>query len=144
MVHTQVRTLYGRTNQGIRSRFIDEIPPELLDAPDQAAAAGANQDTGGQRRGDAAGPGRAAQQTSSDGRHQSYESSRRKAQSKWEPPPFSGETEFRAGDRVVHPKLGPGTVVSAKGAGVDTEVSVAFPGKGIKTLIARYANLTKE
>ncbi|MDP2858424.1 MAG: DNA helicase PcrA [Bacillota bacterium] len=144
MVHTQVRTLYGRTTQGIRSRFIEEIPAELLEAPDQVAAAGVNQETGGERWGTGGGSGGPAQQTSPNRRDQSYESPRRKAQSKWEPPPFSGETEFRVGDRVVHPKLGPGTVVSAKGAGMDTEVSVAFPGKGIKTLIARYANLTKE
>jgi len=137
LVHTQVRTLFGRTGLGIRSRFIDEIPSELLNMPDRVAGdqgreervAGAPTDTG------------AAVAAAS---HNSRRDSRRKAQSKWEPPPFVGETEFRPGDKVMHPKLGPGTVVSTKGTGPETEVSVAFPDRGIKTLIARYANLTKE
>ncbi len=46
------------------------------------------------------------------------------------------------GDRVLHPRFGPGTVVSVTGAGETTVVSVAFPGGGIRQLMLVYAGLT--
>ncbi|MEW6244863.1 MAG: UvrD-helicase domain-containing protein [Bacillota bacterium] len=50
---------------------------------------------------------------------------------------------FAVGDLVVHDKFGTGTVVSQKGEGDDLEISVAFKGKGIVRLLARYAPLKK-
>ena len=52
--------------------------------------------------------------------------------------------EFRAGDRVQHPGFGEGVVVSSKLSGADEQVEVAFVGKGVKRLIARYAGLKKK
>jgi DNA helicase-2/ATP-dependent DNA helicase PcrA len=135
MLHAQARTLYGRTERRLRSRFIDEIPPELLDAPELAPVDRPDQSQ------EAYGPDRPSESYRPE---KSTGALSRTSLSRWEPAPFTGETEFRPGDRVLHPKLGPGTVVSARGTGAETEVSVAFEGKGVKTLIARYANLTKE
>ncbi|MCL8207910.1 MAG: UvrD-helicase domain-containing protein [Actinomycetia bacterium] len=56
-------------------------------------------------------------------------------------PPADG---FQAGDRVRHPRFGWGTVVAARGSGDDLEVTVAFPGGGIRSLLARYAQLERE
>ncbi len=51
---------------------------------------------------------------------------------------------FRAGERVRHPRFGWGTVVAQRGAGEDLEVTVAFPGGGVRSLLARYAQLERE
>ncbi len=58
------------------------------------------------------------------------------------PAPAAGE-QFTLGDKVEHGKWGRGVVVSIKGENEDAEITVAFPGLGIKTLLARYAPLRK-
>ena len=44
-----------------------------------------------------------------------------------------------AGDRVLHPKFGMGTVVSTLGSGDKAEASVDFGSEGVKRLLLRYA-----
>lgn len=44
---------------------------------------------------------------------------------------------FRGGEKVVHPRFGPGTVVAAQG----DEVTVHFEGVGLKRLSLKYADL---
>jgi hypothetical protein len=57
-------------------------------------------------------------------------------------PRIPGERQFRDGDRVRHPRLGAGIVVTSKLTRNDEEVTVAFSnGGGIKTLLASIANL---
>ncbi|MGC8486727.1 MAG: ATP-dependent helicase [Clostridia bacterium] len=51
---------------------------------------------------------------------------------------------FQAGERVRHPRFGWGTVVAQRGSGEDLEVTVAFPGGGVRSLLARYAQLERE
>jgi DNA helicase-2/ATP-dependent DNA helicase PcrA len=53
------------------------------------------------------------------------------------------ETRFRAGDHVTHPSLGDGVVVSSTLRSDDEEVTVAFPDKGVKKLMASFAKLAK-
>ena len=55
----------------------------------------------------------------------------------------SGVQEFRAGDRVRHPAFGEGVVVSSALRSDDEEVTVAFPDKGVKRLMAGFAGLAK-
>ena len=50
---------------------------------------------------------------------------------------------LHAGDRVEHPKWGQGTVVTVNGQGPAAELTVAFPGLGLKKLIAEFARLRK-
>jgi DNA helicase-2/ATP-dependent DNA helicase PcrA len=52
-----------------------------------------------------------------------------------------GERRYRDGDRVRHARFGEGTVVSSKLTRDDEEVTVAFPGQGIKRLLASLADL---
>ena len=57
-------------------------------------------------------------------------------------PRIPGERQFRDGDRVRHPRLGDGIVVTSKLTRSDEEVTVAFSnGGGVKTLLASIANL---
>ncbi len=48
---------------------------------------------------------------------------------------------FSPGQRVHHPRFGEGLVVMSRLSGDDEEVSVAFTGKGVKRLLASFANL---
>lgn len=45
------------------------------------------------------------------------------------------------GSRVVHPKYGPGVVLSASGSGDNTRVEIRFNSAGIKKLVLKFANL---
>jgi DNA helicase-2/ATP-dependent DNA helicase PcrA len=57
-------------------------------------------------------------------------------------PRIPGERQFRDGDRVRHPRLGDGIVVTSKLTRNDEEVTVAFSnGGGVKTLLASIASL---
>jgi DNA helicase-2/ATP-dependent DNA helicase PcrA len=57
-------------------------------------------------------------------------------------PRIPGERQFRDGDRIRHPRLGEGIVVTSKLTRNDEEVTVAFGGGGgVKTLLASIANL---
>jgi DNA helicase II / ATP-dependent DNA helicase PcrA len=56
-------------------------------------------------------------------------------------PSVPGERRYRDGDRVRHAAFGEGTVVSSKLTRDDEEVTVAFPERGVKKLLASLANL---
>jgi DNA helicase-2/ATP-dependent DNA helicase PcrA len=57
-------------------------------------------------------------------------------------PRIPGERQFRDGDRVRHPRLGEGIVVTSKLTRNDEEITVAFSnGGGVKTLLASIAKL---
>jgi hypothetical protein len=59
------------------------------------------------------------------------------------PPPavVPGQRRYHDGDRVRHHAFGVGTVVSSRLTRDDEEVTVAFPDRGVKTLLASIANL---
>lgn len=50
---------------------------------------------------------------------------------------------FHVGDKVMHKKWGAGTIVTAKAADDGQEVTVAFAGGGIRSLLTKYAKLEK-
>ena len=52
-----------------------------------------------------------------------------------------GERLYRDGDRVRHAAFGEGRVVSSRLTRDDEEVTVAFPDRGVKVLLASLANL---
>jgi DNA helicase-2/ATP-dependent DNA helicase PcrA len=51
--------------------------------------------------------------------------------------------QFKPGDRVEHGLFGTGIVLKSELTADDEEVTVAFPGKGTKTLLASFARLEK-
>lgn len=52
-----------------------------------------------------------------------------------------GKSLYYNGAVVRHSKFGIGTVQRSEGAGDDLKISVSFPGHGVKTLAVKYANL---
>jgi len=117
--HSWQRTIYGHTRMYEPSRFLKELPRELVadsDTLDQTSRQ----------------PGR---ENKAAVTNNSYNSGERR----------NSATGFdlQCGDQVEHRKWGRGTVVNVKGRGEKAEISIDFPGMGIKTLLARYAPLEK-
>ncbi len=140
LVNAYQRTLYGNYMHNPPSRFVGEIPGELTEAVDAGgagAAGGAGVPGEGVRR-----EGRFGSRSAGPGGLKTYGSI---------PASAHGGTghaggapgNYSLGDKVEHGKWGQGVVVSVKGENEDAEISVAFPGLGIKTLMARYAPLRK-
>ncbi|MDI9485525.1 MAG: DNA helicase PcrA [Bacillota bacterium] len=59
------------------------------------------------------------------------------------PKASQANAEYKAGDKVRHKLWGDGMVVSVADSGGDLQLSIAFPDKGIKTVIAHLAPITK-
>ncbi len=51
-----------------------------------------------------------------------------------------GQRRYADGERVVHPAFGEGTVVTSKLTRDDEEVTIAFPERGVKKLLASLTN----
>jgi DNA helicase-2/ATP-dependent DNA helicase PcrA len=56
--------------------------------------------------------------------------------------PLAGDTGWRVGQNVEHPKFGAGVIVNAEGRGADARVQVNFRNAGLKWLALEYAKLT--
>ena len=130
------RRLFGEYQATEPSRFLFEIPPELVrvvepvHSPRPLDAGYGYVDT--PRRPYGGGGGR--------GRRKRYE----------QPATFYDDADedqsaggISRGARVRHPKFGVGTVVGVEPAGGDLKVSIRFTGIGVKKILARYAKLER-
>ncbi|MCL6263929.1 UvrD-helicase domain-containing protein [Craterilacuibacter sp. RT1T] len=113
----QSRMLHGQSRYPIRSRFVDEIPQELVHelagkkAPPRA-------------------PAKAPWLT--------------EAMPAWASPKGGDYGGFHIGQSVGHAKFGTGMVVSAEGSGSDVRLQINFAEHGMKWLDLRYAKLTAQ
>ncbi|PUA34438.1 DNA helicase PcrA [Paenibacillus elgii] len=148
----RMRTLFGRTTANAPSRFLQELPQELLETVRAGGGFGRGGATtpawaGGERRfGSAGGFGGAPAQA---GRTPvSFRSGPSAAAGGAAPKaaaPAAQATDFAMGDKVSHGKWGTGVVVAIKGSGDDTELQIAFPAPvGVKRLLAKFAPITKQ
>ncbi|MED4354161.1 DNA helicase PcrA [Schinkia azotoformans] len=127
LTNARMRTLFGRTQMNPVSRFIGEIPDELIE---NLAEEFAKQT---QRQPTAATP---------------FGVSKPRIQQSVVRPVATktggDQVGWRVGDKVEHKKWGIGTVVSVKGEGTDKELDIAFPQPtGIKRLLAQFAPINK-
>ncbi len=114
------RAVFGATQYGMRSRFLDEIPLELTDRPSEAARR-----RGGGGFGSGAGTQRPGSWSSASGATR-------------EAAPM---VDFRLGDDVAHAAFGAGVVTAIEAGGI---VVVRFAGDGSeRKLMAEYAPITK-
>ena len=60
-----------------------------------------------------------------------------------EVPEPAGKRGFRPGQKVRHPKYGEGTVYRREGEGDDAKITVQFPGFGLKKLMEKFAQLER-
>ncbi len=129
LTNARMRTLYGRTQMNPVSRFISEIPDELIENLAEEFA----KQTQTQRQPSAGTP---------------FGVSKPRIQQSVVRPVATktggDQVGWRVGDKVEHKKWGIGTVVSVKGDGADKELDIAFPQPtGIKRLLAQFAPITK-
>ena len=121
LLHAHRRSVYGTPNFNMRSRFLDDIPVELVDTLNKYGYAP---------------PSRVVQQERAGGYSVVEPRTTPAAKpSSWVPP-------FKVGQQVRHPKFGIGIVIACSPIKDDAEVTVAFPGViGVKKLVQRLAKL---
>ena len=129
-----VRSSWGAPSHNPPSRFLDELPSELLEwrrsGPESTSWAAA------QAAGLSAGELGAAGVGRSQGRIRSSAAAERTKNKRPVP-------SVEAGDRVVHDTFGMGTVVALQGSGDKTVASIDFGSEGVKRLLMRYAPVQK-
>jgi DNA helicase-2/ATP-dependent DNA helicase PcrA len=113
LTHAWSRSLWGGTNYNPASRFLSEIPDELIDVLREA-------------------------EKPRDRGWDSWDSKRSRAA-----PVERAVVRVAPGDRVFHEAFGVGEVVEVTGSGTDAEVTVRFEDEGEKRLMLAYANLSK-
>ena len=133
LTYARQRTIYGRTEMSRPSRFLAEIPEELVEHKEADFFGGTDL--------------RAPSNIWS-------ERSIRTERKRYMPPPQHTAADgsvirpdtsaaFQAGDAVRHSKWGDGRIVAISGSGEDAELSIAFPGEGIKKFVQKYAPILK-
>lgn len=136
--HASSRTLYGRTQHNPGSRFLSEITEDILDRDYSNTLKSYAQ---GINRSGSAGVNTASFEYKQNvGRKGT---SVRKASS-IDYGNSGGESfDWNVGDKAKHKKWGVGTVVKISGSGSDMQLDIAFPGEGIKPLLAVFAPIEK-
>ncbi|MCA1322022.1 DNA helicase PcrA [Bacillus tianshenii] len=138
ITNAQMRTLFGRTNMNPPSRFIKEIPEDLIENYAKQETRSASRPTpfgGGSRSpfgGSSSNPAQPQRRATSAAVNRGLKAT-------------GGESlDWGVGDKVEHKKWGIGTVVSVKGEGDNKELDIAFPSPtGVKRLLAKFAPVTK-
>jgi DNA helicase-2/ATP-dependent DNA helicase PcrA len=132
LTHAWARMIFGQTQYNPPSRFLDELPTELVEEGNGSRGTGRRlRSTSFGSSGSAAGFG---------GRNRLVET----ALAPTGPTPSGAEgLGLRIGDDVNHRKWGEGVVLDLRGSGDKTEVVVRFPSVGEKTLLLAWAPLEK-
>jgi DNA helicase-2/ATP-dependent DNA helicase PcrA len=110
--HAHTRMLHGQIRYNIASRFLDEIPHELVKRVNTVAAPPVFSPS----RAPSFVPGLAPSVPTVGG--------------------------FRIGQNVIHPRFGAGVIIKAEGRGADARVQVNFREAGLKWLALEYAKLS--
>jgi DNA helicase II / ATP-dependent DNA helicase PcrA len=138
-----MRSAWGAPAHNPASRFLDELPGDLVDWRRTAAeqTSWSRPDLGGgfgQRLGGGALTGRGREQMQSRfGTATARADASKKA--------MAGRTipSLDPGDRVQHDSFGLGTVITVEGAGEGSVASIDFGSEGVKRLLLRYAPVEK-
>jgi DNA helicase-2/ATP-dependent DNA helicase PcrA len=117
---SHTRMLHGQTRYNVASRFLGELPQEVLTWITPRGGADLRPGRFDDRAWTAASPPPRYAATAAGGR----------------------ELPFRIGQNVVHPKFGQGVIVSAEGSGSDARLQINFGRGGMKWLALEYAKLT--
>lgn len=131
LTHTASRRLYGNPVYNMPSRFLKEIPRDLLDdlSPSGFSTTFNRANT----------ISRAESEIRPSGRNLLLQHK----QDSVVRPVKKENSRFNLGDRVHHSKFGNGTIVAVKGNGEDMTLQVAFLQGGIKNFLASLAPLKK-
>ncbi len=178
------RSLWGGSEVQELSRFVNEIPAELLSGKvnrrarkeaaykrestwgDESESSGWGKPTQPRNpynwsQGKPEGGGRKSESSGQSARAESANTSSQPKSNYWSPAGNANgarpitrpttnsaantgrKTQFKARDSIQHSKFGVGTVIESNLTRDDEEVTIAFPGIGIKKLLVSIANLKK-
>ncbi len=125
------RMQHGQMVSNLPSRFLKEIPGELMEQETSSPFGNGNS---------------FGMDTSENKRHFAYSANTyrpRPAATYRMPAPKDVSLDFEVGDKIKHMKFGIGTVLAINPAGADYEVTVEFENAGVKKLMAALARLKK-
>jgi DNA helicase-2/ATP-dependent DNA helicase PcrA len=125
LVHAFRRTLWGNSQVRDPSRFLADIPSQLIKGRDLPAE---------------------TRLPAASEREPIFPPARVAAAGSPTPPsaPQVSASPFKTGDKVRHAKFGEGIVVEVKPVKDDVEVTVAFAGVGVKRLSLAFAPLERQ
>ena len=126
--NARTRTIYGRTQYYTPSRFLQEVPRNLVHVIKRPVV---------QR------PAMTSQVHKPTAKENANWFEQHKANFFPRESSAAAGCSFQVGDKVMHKKWGAGTIVTAKAADDGQEVTVAFAGGGIRSLLTKYAKLEK-
>jgi len=138
-----VRSAWGAPSHNPGSRFLDELPVDLVDwrrteaaqtswdRPDLSSSYGGSGGSGG-------GWG-----TPTDRGRRNFSSAAARADAASKAKPAREIPSLEPGDRVLHDSFGMGTVVALDGVGDKQVASIDFGSEGVKRLLLRYAPVEK-
>ena len=140
IAHAWSRTLFGSTQYNPPSRFVDEIPAELVEAIGERVGRGGGRASYRERE-------RRRRRDDDEGwadhRERVVEAALRAGQ-RPDPKPTGAEAlSLRLGDDVRHATYGEGVIVDIVGQGEKAEARVRFPGLGEKTFLLAWTPLQK-
>ena len=156
---SRMRMVRGETMVSIISRFVREIPGELIEPDDENKYVISKQGGRNSSSGSYGGPG--SYGGYADGSFGGNAASRKESKEEFKRKPFalssgSGKPsggsntgggksllDYEEGDRVSHMKFGEGIVTGIRDGGRDWEVTVDFEEYGTKKLFAGFAKLKK-
>ena len=138
MTCARKRMVRGETQYNKMSRFLKEVPLELISTGNKFSG-------NGKSLTDHADYEEPERKTDYQMARQAFKTKAFAAvqQGKSFGKPAGGKLEYGAGDRVRHIKFGEGTVLSIVEGGRDYEVTVNFDGPGTKKMFAAFAKLQK-
>lgn len=131
-----VRSAWGAPSHNPASRFLDELPVDLVDWRRTAA-----EQTRWGRPDHAAGSARLG--TPTDAGRRNFSSAALRADAAAKAKPAREIPSLAPGDRVVHDSFGMGTVVAVDGVADKSVASIDFGSEGVKRLLLRYAPVEK-
>ncbi|SEC55181.1 DNA helicase-2 / ATP-dependent DNA helicase PcrA [Nocardioides exalbidus] len=131
-----VRSAWGAPSHNPASRFLDELPVDLVDwrrtAADQTRWGRPDHAGGSTRLG-----------TPTDAGRRNFSSAALRADAASKAKPAREIPSLSPGDRVVHDSFGMGTVVAVDGVADKSVASIDFGSEGVKRLLLRYAPVEK-
>ncbi|NYE37309.1 DNA helicase-2/ATP-dependent DNA helicase PcrA [Nocardioides cavernae] len=131
-----VRSAWGAPSHNPASRFLDELPVDLVDWRRTAAEQtrwGRPDHTGGSTR----------LGTPTDAGRRNFSTAALRADAAAKAKPAREIPSLSPGDRVVHDSFGMGTVVAVDGVAEKSVASIDFGSDGVKRLLLRYAPVEK-
>ncbi|MDG2333114.1 MAG: UvrD-helicase domain-containing protein [Myxococcota bacterium] len=117
ITHAAERRRFGERNFQTPSRFLDEIPSDVVEVLSHGRAAGKKKQSRSSRGGESNFDYSYSQETS------------------------GGEGDIQLGMRVRHPVFGEGEIMEMIGGGVNQKLKIRFARVGVKTVMLRFANL---